>query len=181
MQDTIRCIVTMLTDDSAADLPGGESLFQELNRPEHGPEVRAHTQTSVETQICRHELKESCGISHLAAPPSARTMLCASGVSAPPSRQPLLQDVSDGEMDDDEAALAAAADWDPDPVTADPRRSSRTRRMSDVIAALVGIYGSKELFITEYRCVFGVGQSAIVTHSVCPSRWRPCLENVRSN
>lgn len=39
-QDTIRCIVTMLTDDSAADLPDGESLFQELDRPDHGPEVR---------------------------------------------------------------------------------------------------------------------------------------------
>ena len=40
MQDTIRCIVTMLTDDSASDVPGGESLFQELDRPDHGPEVR---------------------------------------------------------------------------------------------------------------------------------------------
>lgn len=39
MQDTIRCIVTMLTDDSAGDVPGGESLFQELDRPDHGPEV----------------------------------------------------------------------------------------------------------------------------------------------
>ena len=39
MQDTIRCIVTMLTDDSASDVPGAESLFQELDRPDHGPEV----------------------------------------------------------------------------------------------------------------------------------------------
>ena len=54
-------------------------------------------------------------------------------------------------MDDDEAALAAAEAWEPDPVNADPTRSSRTRRMSDIIAALVGIYGSKELFINEYR------------------------------
>ena len=61
------------------------------------------------------------------------------------------QDVSDAEMDDDEAALAAAEAWEPDPVNADPTRSSRTRRMSDIIAALVGIYGSKELFINEYR------------------------------
>lgn len=59
-------------------------------------------------------------------------------------------------MDDDEAALAAAGAWEPDPVLADPTRSSRTRRMSDVIAALIGIYGSKELFITEYRCAGGL-------------------------
>ena len=41
--------------------------------------------------------------------------------------------------------------WEPDPVDADPRRSSRARRLHDSIALLVGIYGSKELFIQEYR------------------------------
>lgn len=38
-QDTIRCIVTMLTDDGAADLQGGESLFQELDRTNPGAEA----------------------------------------------------------------------------------------------------------------------------------------------
>ncbi len=59
---------------------------------------------------------------------------------------------SDDEAETDEAALASAERWEPDPVDADPSRSARTRRMHDIISMLVGIYGSKELFITEYRC-----------------------------
>ena len=59
---------------------------------------------------------------------------------------------SDDEAETDEAALASAERWEPDPVDADPSRSARSRRMHDIISMLVGIYGSKELFITEYRC-----------------------------
>ena len=59
---------------------------------------------------------------------------------------------SDDEAETDEAALASAESWEPDPIDADPSRSARSRRMHDIISMLVGIYGSKELFITEYRC-----------------------------
>jgi len=62
-----------------------------------------------------------------------------------------VEDVSDAEMDDDEAALAGAASWHPDPATADPTTSARQRRTGDIINALVGIYGSKDLFMNEYR------------------------------
>ncbi len=58
---------------------------------------------------------------------------------------------SDSGAQDDEAALRSMRTWEPDPVDADPRRSSRARRLHDSIALLVGIYGSKELFIQEYR------------------------------
>lgn len=34
---------------------------------------------------------------------------------------------------------------------ADPSRTSKSRRVMDVIGMLVGIYGSKELFVNEYR------------------------------
>ncbi|KAA6417838.1 MAG: anaphase-promoting complex subunit 2-like [Trebouxia sp. A1-2] len=60
---------------------------------------------------------------------------------------------SDDEAETDEAALASAGRWEPDPVDADPSRSARSRRMHDIISMLVGIYGSKELFITEYRAM----------------------------
>ena len=59
---------------------------------------------------------------------------------------------SDDDAETDEAALASAESWRPDPIDADPSRSARSRRMHDIISMLVGIYGSKELFITEYRC-----------------------------
>lgn len=61
---------------------------------------------------------------------------------------------SDDEAETDEAALASAESWEPDPIDADPSRSARSRRMHDIISMLVGIYGSKELFITEYRSAF---------------------------
>lgn len=40
----------------------------------------------------------------------------------------------------------------PDPVDADPTKLSHPRkRASDIISMLVNIYGSKELFVNEYR------------------------------
>ena len=42
--------------------------------------------------------------------------------------------------------------WHPDPVDANPLRSQQSRRNSDTIGMLIGIYGSKDLFIKEYRC-----------------------------
>ena len=42
--------------------------------------------------------------------------------------------------------------WMPDPVDADPTKLSHPRkRSSDIISMLVNIYGSKELFVNEYR------------------------------
>ena len=45
----------------------------------------------------------------------------------------------------------AANTWMPDSIDADPTRSSRSRRLSDILSMLVQIYGSKKLFVTEYR------------------------------
>lgn len=42
-------------------------------------------------------------------------------------------------------------DWVPDPVDADPGKSSSKRRSMDIISLLVSIYGSKDLSINEYR------------------------------
>ncbi|XP_074654773.1 anaphase-promoting complex subunit 2-like [Tubulanus polymorphus] len=61
--------------------------------------------------------------------------------------QPLVLDESyhsDDENDDWE-------NWMPDPVDADPAKTSKSRRTSDIISMLVNIYGSKELFVNEYR------------------------------
>ncbi|XP_072840665.2 anaphase-promoting complex subunit 2 [Pogona vitticeps] len=52
------------------------------------------------------------------------------------------------ESDDD---VSDPEDWVPDPVDADPGKSSSKRRSSDIISLLVSIYGSKDLFINEYR------------------------------
>lgn len=68
----------------------------------------------------------------------------------------------DGDQDKDE-------DWDewmPDPVDADPKVNSNDRRASDIISMLVNVYGSKELFVNEYRTLLAdrlLAQSAINT------------------
>ncbi|GFV99029.1 anaphase-promoting complex subunit 2 [Trichonephila clavipes] len=41
--------------------------------------------------------------------------------------------------------------WSPDPVDADPAKTTDSQRSSDIIGILVNIYGSKELFVNEYR------------------------------
>ncbi|XP_045417936.1 anaphase-promoting complex subunit 2 isoform X3 [Lemur catta] len=52
---------------------------------------------------------------------------------------------------DSEDDAGEPEDWVPDPVDADPGKSSSKRRSSDIISLLVSIYGSKDLFINEYR------------------------------
>lgn len=101
-KDTIRCIVTMLTDDG--EDAAAQSLFAEL--------------------------------------------------AAVGDRGAAGADDSDGDFDGpdaDEAALREAERWEPDPAEADPGRLTRAQGGGDVISMLVGIYGSKELFINEYR------------------------------
>lgn len=51
----------------------------------------------------------------------------------------------------DALALKEAERWEPDLVDADPLRASSAAATGDVISRLVAIYGSKELFINEYR------------------------------
>ncbi|XP_078603825.1 anaphase-promoting complex subunit 2-like isoform X2 [Branchiostoma floridae x Branchiostoma japonicum] len=43
--------------------------------------------------------------------------------------------------------------WEPDPIDADPSKTSKSRRSPDIISLLISIYGSKELFIKEYQSV----------------------------
>uniref|UniRef100_A0A3B3Z8A8 Anaphase-promoting complex subunit 2 n=1 Tax=Periophthalmus magnuspinnatus TaxID=409849 RepID=A0A3B3Z8A8_9GOBI len=44
-------------------------------------------------------------------------------------------------------------EWTPDPTDAVPDKSGPKRRSSDIISLLVSIYGSKDIFIDEYRAV----------------------------
>ena len=64
-----------------------------------------------------------------------------------------LQDEDDEEEEDDEYALHQFNTWSPEPVNMDIRSPAKARRMHDIISMLVHIYGSKDLFINEYRCL----------------------------
>ncbi|KAL4219155.1 Anaphase-promoting complex subunit 2 [Mactra antiquata] len=60
--------------------------------------------------------------------------------------QPLIDETTHNEEEDGDWKK-----WMPDPVDADPATASKSRRASDIISMLVNIYGSKELFVNEYR------------------------------
>ncbi|KAJ6641185.1 Anaphase-promoting complex subunit 2 [Pseudolycoriella hygida] len=47
--------------------------------------------------------------------------------------------------------MANWSTWKPDPVDIDPTKLVRTTRSADIISMVVDLYGSKELFVTEYE------------------------------
>ncbi|XP_056262499.1 anaphase-promoting complex subunit 2 isoform X2 [Pseudoliparis swirei] len=57
------------------------------------------------------------------------------------------------ELQDSDEEGAKPEDWSPDPTDAVPDKSGSKRRSSDIISLLVSIYGSKDIFIDEYRAV----------------------------
>eukprot|EP00887_Chlorella_sp_A99_P005758 scaffold1.g5758.t1 len=99
-KDTIRCIVTMLSDDG--EDAAAASLLAELGTVDLGAEDA---------------------------------------------------DADFESADADEQALAEAERWEPDPVEADPSRRSGVQQAGDILTMLVGIYGSRDLFIGEYRAM----------------------------
>ncbi|XP_021299696.1 anaphase-promoting complex subunit 2 isoform X1 [Herrania umbratica] len=103
-KDTIKCIVTMLTDGSSGNPNGsgnsGDSLLEELNRDEDN--------------------QENVG-------------------------------VDDDFNTDDKQAWIDVQRWEPDPVEADPSKGSRNRRKVDILGMVVGIIGSKDQLVNEYR------------------------------
>ncbi|XP_060958362.1 anaphase-promoting complex subunit 2-like isoform X1 [Cannabis sativa] len=103
-KDTIKCIVTMLTDGTGgnSNISGntGDSLLEELNRDEESQENTGH---------------------------------------------------DDDFHTDDKQAWINATRWEPDPVEADPLKGSRNRRKVDILGMIVGIVGSKDQLVNEYR------------------------------
>ncbi|XP_034696218.1 anaphase-promoting complex subunit 2 isoform X1 [Vitis riparia] len=103
-KDTIKCIVTMLTDGTGGNPNGpgntGDSLLEELNRDE--------------------ENQENAGID------------------------------DDFNIDEKQDWINAER-WEPDPVEADPLKGSRNRRKVDILGMIVGIIGSKDQLVNEYR------------------------------
>lgn len=59
--------------------------------------------------------------------------------------------LSDNDSGDESSILHNWEFWEPDPVEAEPLKPSQASRCFDIISMLINIYGSKELFIDEYR------------------------------
>ncbi|GMH01745.1 hypothetical protein Nepgr_003584 [Nepenthes gracilis] len=102
-KDTIKCIVTMLTDGTGGNpssSTAGDSLLEEINREE--------------------ENQENVGL-------------------------------DDDTNIDDKQAWINAQRWEPDPVEADPMKGCRNRRKVDILGMIVGLIGSKDQLVNEYR------------------------------
>jgi anaphase-promoting complex subunit 2 len=56
-----------------------------------------------------------------------------------------------GDDSEEEAEAGDCARWKPDPIEADPTKTSQSRKTNDILSMLVTIYGSQELFVNEYR------------------------------
>nr|XP_023028180.1 anaphase-promoting complex subunit 2 [Leptinotarsa decemlineata] len=54
--------------------------------------------------------------------------------------------------------------WVPDPVDAAPSKTCMIRRTSDIISMLVNVYGSKDLFVNEYRTLLA---DRLLTQYLC--------------
>lgn len=70
------------------------------------------------------------------------------------------------ENDDENEKEEAWDEWVPDPVDADPKVNPNDRKANDIISMLVNVYGSKELFVNEYRTLLAdrlLAQSVINT------------------
>ena len=65
--------------------------------------------------------------------------------------------ITHGDDADDEEA-GPGERWEPDPIDADPTKTSRSRTSGDILSMLVQIYGSKELFVKE--CVIATCTAA---------------------
>lgn len=61
------------------------------------------------------------------------------------------KDDDDEENETDAFAMEQMKSWVPEPVNADLKHTAKAQRMHDIISMLVHIYGSKDLFINEYR------------------------------
>jgi len=186
-KDTVRCIVTALTEDSELQLElhtgaeavrlataGAAALAAGPPAARGAPEVAAAGNAAPgnaaagNTAAGNAQAAAGAGAAAAAAGAGA-TAGTAAATGAPPAanaggttHRPIDRAVSgipaeppdlnfgnmDYEASDDEEDPDS---WMPDPIDADPLLPSRQRRAQDVISLLVGIYGSKEMFIKEYK------------------------------
>ena len=142
-KDTIRCVVTMLTDDGGED--GGEggegALYVELGRLARGESIEI-AESSVPAPNPNATVSGTDNLDRMDSI-TAEMVAIAAGAND--------DDLADG-VQSTQQVLSGWDAWEPEPVETEAAASrGRRRKAGDIIGLLVGIYGSKELFINEYR------------------------------
>ena len=141
-KDTIRCVVTMLTDDGGdGDGDGEGALYVELGRLARGESMEI-----VESSVAAPMPSETIG--------GADNLDRLDSITA--EMVAIAAEMSEGDPEDltasQQQVLSGWEAWEPEPVETEAAASrGRRRKSGDIIGLLVDIYGSKELFINEYR------------------------------
>ena len=140
-KDTIRCVVTMLTDDGGdGDGDGEGALYAELGRLARGEDMEF-----AESSVPAPNPAGLVGVDNLDRMDSITAEMVAIAAA-------MSEDAHEDEMAPTQQILSGWDAWEPEPVETEAAASrGRRRKGGDIIGLLVGIYGSKELFINEYR------------------------------
>lgn len=150
-KDTIKCIVTMLTDGPGGNPSGpgnaGDSLLEELNRDAENRES-----TEYDDDINSDDKQAWINAERHVFLMMFRAQICLLFISSLLSiviwhcyKLTYYQSACFTII----AVLLFS--WEPDPVEADPSKGSRNRRKIDVLGMMVNIIGSKDQLVNEYR------------------------------
>jgi len=142
-KDTIRCVVTMMTDDGGdSDGDGEGALYVELGRLASG-EITGNGESSVPAPNPNAGAGAMDNLDRMDSI-TAEMVAIASEMN--------VDDVHEDEPTVQQQIMSGWDAWEPEPVETEAAASrGRRRKTGDIIGLLVGIYGSKELFINEYR------------------------------
>lgn len=141
-KDTIRCVVTMLTDDGGGGEGDGEgALYAELGRLARG-ESMEFAESSVPAPNPSVGLMDADNLDRMDSITAEMVAIAAT----------ITEDAHEDDIVQTQQVLSGWDAWEPEPVETEAAASrGRRRKGGDIIGLLVGIYGSKELFINEYR------------------------------
>lgn len=137
--ETVRCIVTALTNDGSSGGTNTE-LYEELGLESGGSihPIEFEIEDDPRDVIAGEEGYED-------------TSLWAEGGAPLRSAFEILHVSSENHPH----LLKGEENWMPDPIEANPRSLLRFRHSADILGNLVRVYGSKELFVSEYRSLLG--------------------------
>ncbi len=149
-RDTIRCIVTLLTDDDAGEEGEGGpegGLLEELRVAPPDPPMDAAEEANIDSdkqlwQVC---VDHRCDGGMLAS----RNVLCATRCADAICNIIPTESISTINVNNQYKQPQAIEGWEPAPIDSNPDQPRG--RQADIIGNLVDIYGSQELFINEYR------------------------------
>eukprot|EP00948_MAST-09A_sp_MAST-9A-sp1_P001753 g1753.t1 len=154
-KDTIRCIVASLTNTSEGTSDLLEGLVDTVQHTGvvGGAQSSKHVAASAALTTA-DDTDDEEEITRVVGNSYAHLTLVSSASDKKRSIQKTIRskDQSNEARMFTKERLNKMRSWTPDPIEADPQKSSRSRK-SDILAMLIGIYGTTDIFVSEYRAM----------------------------